>query len=111
MKGFMVNLIDSGHAHLNDGMYKMQLSESPDCECDTATQTIEHIIMNCPHTKHQRETMNNQVDYIYAMHCTPVSERKLDFNTLLWQSHSSLLTTRAVTDVLIVYLNNTSFTI
>ncbi len=47
----------AGHAQLNDWMYKMKLSESLDCECGTDIQIIEHIIINCPNTNSQRETM------------------------------------------------------
>ncbi len=77
----------------------MKLSESSDCECSTAIQTIQHIIIiNCPNKKNQKETMYNQlIDYIYTMQCTPVSERKLDLNVLLWPTRSSPLTARAVT--------------
>ncbi len=83
-------------------------SDSPDCECGTAIQTIEHIILNCPNTNNQREAIHSQIDYY-----TPALERNLDLNTLLWPSHSSplLVIARAVTDALIVYLNNTNFTI
>ncbi len=53
---------------------------------------IVYNIMNCPNTNNQRETMYKQIDYIYVMHYTPVSERKIDFNTLLWgfSIHESL---------------------
>ncbi len=56
----------------------------------------------------QSGRLYNQVDYIYVKHCTPASERNLDFNTLLWPFYSSPLTARAVTDAMIVYLNTSS---
>ncbi len=58
-------------------------TESPDCEYDTAIQTIEHIIMNCPNTNNQRETTYNQMDDIYAMRYLPVWGRNLDLNTIM----------------------------
>ena len=38
----------TGHCRLRAHMYRMGLSDTPDCQCGTAPQTPEHILQTCP---------------------------------------------------------------
>ena len=38
----------TGHCRLRAHMYRMGLSDTPDCQCGTALQTPEHILQTCP---------------------------------------------------------------
>ena len=38
----------TGHCRLRAHMYRMGLSDTPDCPCGTALQTPEHILQTCP---------------------------------------------------------------
>ena len=38
----------TGHCRLLSHMYRLGLSHTPDCPCQTALQTPEHILQSCP---------------------------------------------------------------
>ena len=38
----------TGHCRLNAHMYKIAISDSPNCPCQTALQTPEHVLQDCP---------------------------------------------------------------
>ena len=44
----------TGHCRLRAHMYRMGLSDTPDCQCGTAQQTPEHILQTCPNHQEAR---------------------------------------------------------
>ena len=44
----MIFRLRTGHCRLRAHMYRLGLSHSPDCPCETAPQTPEHILQECP---------------------------------------------------------------
>ena len=43
-----LNRIRTNHGKCNDSFYKWGLIDSPICDCNAGTQTINHIVFNCP---------------------------------------------------------------
>jgi hypothetical protein len=38
----------TGHCRLRAHMYRLGLSHTPDCSCETGPQTPEHVLQSCP---------------------------------------------------------------
>ena len=43
--------------NLNDHLFRMKYSESPNCQCNEGRETIDHLMMECHLHKEQRENM------------------------------------------------------
>ena len=43
-----INRIRSGHCQLNAHLYRMNIVNSPNCECDEVPQNLDHIVWFCP---------------------------------------------------------------
>ena len=44
----------TGHCRLRAHLYRINISDTPDCQCGTAQQTPEHILQECPLLTQQR---------------------------------------------------------
>ena len=53
----------AGHCHLSSQVYRLGLSHTPNCPCQTAPQTSEHILQSCPLHKEVRNTVLVQDSY------------------------------------------------
>ena len=51
----------TGSTNLNDYLFKMKYSDTPNCECEEARETIEHYLMECSIHNEYRETMMEQI--------------------------------------------------
>ena len=45
----------TGHCRLNSHMYKLKLSHTDECPCETGIQTPEHLLQHCPTYNIQRQ--------------------------------------------------------
>ena len=67
-----------------DNMYKMNLKESPDCECKEDRETVEHVIMNCKRFDKERENLMNRIETIYLKNDVRKDRRGLSLNKILY---------------------------
>lgn len=56
-----LNRIRMGHGNL-DSRYRWNMTSLPECDCGTASQTIRHIVAECPH----RRYVGNTLDFVLA---------------------------------------------
>ncbi len=101
-------LIRSGHTALKSQLHKLNLCETNVCDCNNEIQTIRHIIMNCPNLSSPRKELFDTVDKTYNMHNTPIFERQLTLEDLIWPQHSCQETSTAVSHALQVFLRHCS---
>ena len=94
----------AGHSAVKEKLYRMNLTESPICDCGQDMETAHHRIMRCPLLNRQRETLFNEVDFIFMKHQTPIWDRHITLNSLLWPTHLSRDTAQAITNVLLGFL-------
>ena len=76
--------IVTGHNRLGDNMYKMNLRDSPDCECKEDRETAEHVIMNCKKYVKEREKLVNNIERIYMQHNIRQDRRGLNLNSIIY---------------------------
>ncbi len=100
--------IRSGHTALKSQLHKLNLCETNVCDCNNEIQTIRHIIMNCPNLSSPRKELFDTVDKTYNMHNTPIFERQLTLEDLIWPQHSCQETSTAVSHALQVFLRHCS---
>ena len=50
-----------GMSHLNSHLYPLQLSDSPQCQCGSATETVQHFVLNCPLYQNSRDFLLKSV--------------------------------------------------
>ena len=83
------NRLILGHTRLKDNMSRIMpdFYPSPDCDCGTGRQTIEHLITHCPEHLEQRLTMLNQIETAFNTHNTQMHNRIITHRTLLGQNN------------------------
>ena len=94
--------LKSGHNRLNGHMFRLGFTDSPSCECGHPLQNEEHFLMHCSLkllNTDARNTMVGNIERIYVKDNTPIAERSLDLQTLLWPSHSSKVTRNTISDI------------
>jgi len=57
----MLVRLRTGHCALNNYLNRMNITESPMCECRQSRETVRHYIMECPIYESCRETLRNTV--------------------------------------------------
>ena len=50
-----------GSTNLNDNLHKMKFTDTPNCECNEARETIPHFLMECSLYKESRISMMNTI--------------------------------------------------
>ena len=50
-----------GSTNLNDNLHKMKFTDTPNCECNEARETIPHFLMECSLYKESRTSMMNTI--------------------------------------------------
>ncbi len=100
--------VRSGHTSLKSQLYHLKLNESPECDCGNGIQTIRHVIMQCPTLNTPRKDLFNSIDNVYQQHHTPIWERLLTLDDIIWPQHSETETRVAVTKALQVFLRHTN---
>ena len=51
----------TGSTNLNDHLFKMKYSDTPNCECEEARETIDHYLMDCSIYSESRDAMMQQI--------------------------------------------------
>ena len=51
----------TGSTNLNDHLFKMKYSDTPNCECEEARETIDHYLMDCSIYNESRDAMMQQI--------------------------------------------------
>ena len=74
----------SGHNRLGENMYKMNLRDSPDCECKEDRETAEHVIMCCKKFEKERETLMQNIETVYMKHEIRHNQRGLNLNSIIY---------------------------
>ncbi len=70
------------NASVNNNLYRMNLVDDPDCECEKERQTVEHVIMRCERFKTER--LHMKLKLISIWECSRKSgDLKFDLNLLL----------------------------
>lgn len=98
--------IISGHSCLKDHMHKLNLSESPCCECSDERQTVQHIVMDCPLYNEERKNLQDCIESIYVEHNTPMWERVINLNSLLMPTHNNIETRNKINNALINFIDS-----
>ena len=88
-RGAKVLRLISDHSRLKNHMYKLNLSDSPCCQCGRERQTPHHVLMECPDYLDSRQSMFDTIDQAYAILQLPASEPSIDFRTLLVPTHNN----------------------
>ncbi len=75
--------LKSGFTHLNIELFKYKYTDSPNCPCNLSPETIEHVMLECPHYTEARDKMIRTIEMGYiSSNCQP-HLRTLDLRTLL----------------------------
>ena len=90
--------LKSEHNRLNGHMFRLGFTDSPSCACGHPLQN-EHFLMHCSLNTDARNTMVGNIERIYVKDNTPIAERSLDLQTLLWPSHSNKATRNTISDI------------
>lgn len=86
-------------------MNKLGLAESPCCECGSARQTVEHLVMDCPMQEENRDLMICDIETSYIKHQIPVWQRTFDMKTLLAPTHTCPQVRRTVQSAIVNFLH------
>lgn len=73
----------TGHNRLKVNMYKMRLTEHPNCDCGTGREDAEHVLLVCPKYNEQRTRMMNKIEEGFKKNNTRFDRRQISLNTLL----------------------------
>ena len=73
----------SGHNRLKVNMFKMKLTEHPNCDCGTGREDAEHVLLTCPKYNEQRTRMFEKIEESFKNNNTRLDRRRIDINTLL----------------------------
>src|SRR5437762_465599 len=57
----MISRLRTGHCHLNQYLHRFNIIETPECECGTEKETIEHYLLNCELNDEERHEMRRRV--------------------------------------------------
>ena len=87
--------LQSGHNRTKAHLHRIGIIDSPLCSCNEE-QTVTHVLFHCPVYNIQREVMIDNIERHYVRHNTPYEERSLTLNTLLWPSHTNVMTRREI---------------
>ena len=98
--------LKAGHAAVKEQLYRMKLSETPNCECEKDRETLYHLLMKCPLLARKRETMFNEIDYSFMKHNTPIWQREITFDSIVWPTHLEKETAQDITRALLRYLKD-----
>ncbi|CAJ2507680.1 Uu.00g088660.m01.CDS01 [Anthostomella pinea] len=60
----LLGRLRTGCIPLNAHLYKINLAESPECECLEGPQTVEHILIHCPHLGDQRCALRSELGHL-----------------------------------------------
>jgi ribonuclease HI len=101
----------TGHHRLKNHLHKLNLSETPCCDCSDERETPAHVMLHCPLYTHERATLVDHIELVYVKHETPFWERSMDINTMLFPCHQSKQTRWEITCAVMDFLKNTELKI
>ena len=77
----------SGHNCLAEHLHRIKFKASPNCPCGSDRQDANHIILHCPSLSDQRNTLVNDIDYVYCKHNIPPYKRTMSLTDILAPQH------------------------
>ena len=77
----------SGQNCLAEHLHRIKFKASPNCPCGSDRQDTNHIILHCPSLLDQRNSLVNDIDYLYSKHNVPPYKRSMSLIDILTPQH------------------------
>ena len=77
----------SGHNCLAEHLHRIKFKASPNCPCGSDRQDTNHVILHCPSLLDQRNSLVNDIDFVYFKHNVPPSKRSMSLLDILAPQH------------------------
>jgi ribonuclease HI len=77
----------SGQNCLAEHLHRIKFKASPNCPCGSDRQDTNHIILHCPSLLDQRNSLVNDIDYLYHKHNVPPYKRSMSLIDILAPQH------------------------
>ncbi|MEO1006661.1 MAG: ribonuclease H family protein, partial [Cyanobacteria bacterium J06638_38] len=98
--------ITTGQTRLNQNMFRMKIAESPVCVCNSAPQTIEHVMYECKCLHESIKNLHEGLDAIYFKHDTPLQERATGVLNYAWPLHKDPETRVAISRLFYKFISS-----
>ena len=86
----------SGHNCLKEHMHRINLADTPNCNCGLDIQNTEHILLHCTKFSKQRLDLHLEIERIYHNQNVPTHQRISSLQNILSPNHTKPVNTAII---------------
>ena len=86
----------SGHNCLKEHLHRINVADTPNCNCGLDRQSTEHVLLHCPNLSKQRLDLHLEIEKIYHEKEVPTHQRISSLQNILGPNHNRIVNTAII---------------